>query len=117
MQALFARNTRALLSDGAFVLRTSLFHSKKRAPKPDPPIYSKSRVKRFPMTTKRANKNYYKGNGCRTEGRITNKGRFIMDPEMCTELVVPDLTGFRLKAYISSGTKKNIRDAVVAGVV
>jgi len=90
--------------------RVASYHSKKRAPKPDPPLYSKSRVKRFPMTTKRANKNYYKGNGCRVEGRITSKGRFILDPELCTELVVPDLTNFKLKPYIAHGVKKNIHE-------
>ena len=102
--------SRSVVGDGCSGLRAAFFHSKKRGKKPDPPLYSKSRVKRFPMTTKRANKNYYKGNGCRTEGRHTAKGGYIVDKEMCTELVVPDLTGFKLKPYIASGVKKNIRD-------
>ena len=32
---------------------------------------------------------------------------------MRTELVVPDLTNFKLKAYIATGAKRNLREAVV----
>jgi hypothetical protein len=39
---------------------------------------------------------FYKGNGCRSEGRITSRGRFIVDRSKRTELVVPDLTGFKV---------------------
>jgi len=35
---------------------------------------SKSRTKRLPLTTKRAGKGYYKGNGSRKEGVISSKG-------------------------------------------
>jgi hypothetical protein len=35
---------------------------------------SKSRAKRLPLTTKRAGKGYYKGNGARKEGMVTSKG-------------------------------------------
>ena len=86
------------------------YKSKTRGKKPPEPLYSKSRRKRFPMTTKLANKNYYKGNGCRKEGRITSKGRFILDKAMCNELVVPDLSDFNLKAYVAAGVKKHVRD-------
>ena len=34
------------------------------------------------------------------------KGRFIVDPERRLELVVPDLTGFKLKPYVSVTTPK-----------
>jgi hypothetical protein len=27
---------------------------------------------------------------------------------MCTELVVPDLTGFKLKPYVGPGAKRNV---------
>lgn len=84
---------------------------------------SKSRQKRLPMTTKRAGKGYYKGKGGRKEGRLTSKGidqlwryisfsicliqfifciflpflaRFIVDVEKRTELMVPDLTDFKV---------------------
>jgi hypothetical protein len=96
---------------------------------------SKSRAARLPMNTKRAGKGYYKGNGARKEGRISSTGkiflifsfqriffvilwdlpgRFLKDKTMCTELVVPDLSGFQLKAYVGSGAKRNIRDKVVS---
>jgi hypothetical protein len=35
---------------------------------------SNARKKRLPMTTKRAGKGFYKGNGCRKEGVISSKG-------------------------------------------
>eukprot|EP01039_Chlorochromonas_danica_P007731 gene7731-8542_t len=74
---------------------------------------SNSRAKRLPLTTKRAGKGFYKGNRGRKEGRLTSKGRFIMIPEKCTELVVPDLTGFTLKPYIAVGAKRNLREEIV----
>lgn len=69
---------------------------------------SKSRTKRLPLTTKRVGKGYYKGNGARKEGTINSKGQFFRDKEMCTELVVPDLTNFKLKAYVGVGAKRNL---------
>lgn len=48
----------------------------------------------MPLTTKRAGKGYYKGNGSTKEGRLTSKGRFITDPKRRLELMVPDLVGF-----------------------
>jgi hypothetical protein len=40
---------------------------------------SKSRTKRLPLTTKRAGKGFYKGNGARKEGYITSKGNVIIN--------------------------------------
>ena len=74
---------------------------------------SKSRAKRLPLTTKRAGKGYYKGYGGRKEGFLTSKAKLIRVPEKCTELVVPDLTTFPLKAYIGIGAKRNIVESVV----
>ena len=59
---------------------------------------SKSATKRLPLTTKRAGKGYYKGNGCRSEGRHTSKGKFIMDRSKMLELIVPDLTDFKVNS-------------------
>lgn len=89
------------------------YRSKTRGVKPPEPLYSNARRKRMPMTTKIANKNYYKGNGCRREGLKTSKGRFIRIPEMCTELVVPDLTDFKLKPYVARNIVKNLREPIV----
>ena len=74
---------------------------------------SKARRKRLPLTTKRAGKGYYKGNRTRKEGHITSKGRFILDPKRCTEIVVPDFTNCNLQAYIGPGAKRNIREKSV----
>lgn len=63
---------------------------------------SKSAKKRLNLTTKRAHKGFYKGKGGTKEGRLTSKGRFIVDPLKKLQLVVPDLSGFRLKPYIAS---------------
>lgn len=57
---------------------------------------SKSRTKRLPLTTKRAGKGYKKGNRCRSEGFITSKGVFILQKYKTTELVVPDLSNFKV---------------------
>lgn len=62
---------------------------------------SKSAKKRIPLTTKRAGKGFYKGNGSTKEGRLTSKGKFISDPKRQVELMVPDLEGFNLKPYIA----------------
>mmetsp|Transcript_930 Transcript_930/g.1278 ORF Transcript_930/g.1278 Transcript_930/m.1278 type:complete len:114 (+) Transcript_930:93-434(+) len=67
---------------------------------------SKSATKRVPLTTKRARKGFYKGKGGTKEGRLTSKGRFIFDPLKVLNLIVPDLTGFKLKPYIAATVPK-----------
>jgi large subunit ribosomal protein L41 len=67
---------------------------------------SKSRKKNLPLTTKRAHKGFYKGKGCTTEGRLTSTGRFIVNPLKQLKLVVPDLSGFKLKPYIASSASR-----------
>ena len=62
----------------------------------------------MPLNTKRVGKGYYKGNGCRKEGHINSKGKFIINHEMLTELIVPDLTNFKLKPYVGAGAKRNV---------
>lgn len=74
---------------------------------------SKARTKRLPLTTKRVGKGYYKGNRSRKEGHITSISRFIKDPRLCTELVMPDLTNCKLKAYVGPGAKRHETDVVV----
>mmetsp|Transcript_1519 Transcript_1519/g.1519 ORF Transcript_1519/g.1519 Transcript_1519/m.1519 type:complete len:103 (+) Transcript_1519:90-398(+) len=69
---------------------------------------SKSRAKHLPLNTKRAGKGYKKGYGARTEGIVTSKGNFIPVKSMRTQLVVPDLTGFKLKAYVADSVKKGV---------
>jgi large subunit ribosomal protein L41 len=68
---------------------------------------SKSAKKRLPMTTKRAGKGFYKGNGATKEGKLNTKGKFVVDPRRQLQLVVPDLEGFALKPYIASTASKH----------
>lgn len=67
---------------------------------------SKSMKKNLVLTTKRAGKGFYKGKGCTSEGRLNSKARFIVNPLKRLELVVPDLSGFRLKPYIASSASR-----------
>ncbi len=70
---------------------------------------SKAKTKRIPLSTKKVGGSFYKGNRCRKEGKLTSKGKFILNKEMCTELVVPsDLKTFTLKAYVGVGAKRNV---------
>jgi large subunit ribosomal protein L41 len=61
---------------------------------------SKSAKKRLPLTTKRASKGgFYKGKGGTKEGRLTSTGKFVVNRLKRLELVVPDLTGFKVRTY------------------
>lgn len=50
-----------------------------------------------PLTSKRANRRFYKGKGCRNEGKHGKRGRYIMNPDKLLHLEVPDLTGFKVR--------------------
>ncbi|XP_020656617.3 large ribosomal subunit protein mL41 [Pogona vitticeps] len=52
-------------------------------------------------TSKRGPRTFYKGRGSKPLGYLTSSRKFVLVPEMVPRLVVPDLTGFRLKAYVS----------------
>ena len=58
---------------------------------------SKAAAKRLPLNAKRAGKGYYKGKGGTKEGRLTSKGRYIVDHDKRLELIVPDLEGFKVR--------------------
>ncbi|RDD44511.1 39S ribosomal protein L41, mitochondrial [Trichoplax sp. H2] len=53
------------------------------------------------MTSKRGNKNFYKGRGAKSSGTKTKRGGFVVQPHKIPELMVPDLTDFELKPYVS----------------
>jgi hypothetical protein len=63
---------------------------------------SKSRAKHLPLNTKFAGKGYKKGYGARRQGRNTSKGTFVTILSRRTELVVPDLTNFKVHLYLLS---------------
>lgn len=50
-----------------------------------------------PLTSKRANRRFYKGNGCRNEGVHGKRGRYVVDSDKLLQLEVPDLTGFKVR--------------------
>lgn len=67
----------------------------------------KSAGKRLPLSTKHARKGFYKGKGATKEGTFRGKaGRFVIDEERQVELIIPDLTGFKLKPYIAKTVSK-----------
>jgi Mitochondrial ribosomal protein L27 len=57
---------------------------------------SKAATKRQPLHRKHGNKNFYKGTGARSEGKLNSKAKFIVDKDKLLELVAPDLTDFKV---------------------
>ncbi|KAF9682501.1 hypothetical protein SADUNF_Sadunf05G0115500 [Salix dunnii] len=53
------------------------------------------------LSSKRAPRNYYKGKNCKPTGFHTRKGGYVVVPEKLPNYVVPDLTDFKLKPYVS----------------
>lgn len=47
-------------------------------------------AKRTRMTSKMGNKNYFKGSGTGSMGTLTEKGRFVPDPDKRRHFVVPE---------------------------
>ncbi|KAI9188161.1 hypothetical protein H9P43_002552 [Blastocladiella emersonii ATCC 22665] len=57
---------------------------------------------RKPLTPKGGNKNFYKGTGTGSMGEfIGGRWHFRVNPAKVRQFVVPDLTGFKLKPYVS----------------
>ena len=53
------------------------------------------------FTSKRGNKNFYKGRGGNKYGRLNRRGQFVATS--MPNWFMPDMTGFRLKAYVMPG--------------
>lgn len=53
------------------------------------------------LSSKRAPRDYYKGKNCKPTGFHTRKGGYVVVPEKLPNYVVPDLTHFKLKPYVS----------------
>eukprot|EP00049_Salpingoeca_infusionum_P004964 m.86403 g.86403 ORF g.86403 m.86403 type:complete len:91 (+) comp12805_c0_seq1:113-385(+) len=58
-------------------------------------------ARRGVMTSKRGNKNFYKGRGASPTGYHTRKGGYVQDPFKRVEFVVPNLENCELKPYVS----------------
>ncbi|CAL4905012.1 unnamed protein product [Urochloa decumbens] len=53
------------------------------------------------LSSKRAPRDYYKGKNCKPTGFHTRKGGHVIVDEKLPRFVVPDLTDFKLKPYVS----------------
>lgn len=58
------------------------------------------------MSGKKGNLQYHRGKGVPSEGRVSNKGRFVVDWRKRINLLVPSLEGNMLKAYVDPMTPK-----------
>jgi len=68
---------------------------------------SRAAKKRIPLHAKMAGKGFYKGKGGTKEGTFSGRaGRFVLDRDRMLELIVPDLSNFKLKPYIASTVPK-----------
>ncbi|KAG5612689.1 hypothetical protein H5410_023970 [Solanum commersonii] len=53
------------------------------------------------LTTKKVPRGFYKGKNCKPTGFHTRKGGYVIVQEKLPNYVVPDLTDFKLKPYVS----------------
>ncbi|ONK69826.1 uncharacterized protein A4U43_C05F27140 [Asparagus officinalis] len=53
------------------------------------------------LSSKRAPRDYYKGKNCKSTGFHTRKGGYVLQDEKLPRYIVPDLTDFKLKPYVS----------------
>ncbi|XP_003387557.1 PREDICTED: 39S ribosomal protein L41, mitochondrial-like [Amphimedon queenslandica] len=58
-------------------------------------------ARRRVLTSKDGKKSFYKGRGCKPTGFHTRNGQFRVVKSMIPEIVVPDLSEFDLKPYVS----------------
>ena len=63
-----------------------------------------SKAKRGPISSKKGNRFFYKGRGVGSRGVFLPKGVFQIQPWRIYNFIVPDLTEFKLKPYVSSRT-------------
>lgn len=59
------------------------------------------------LTAKRGPRNYYKGKNCKPTGFHTRKGGYVLVQEKLPNFVVPELTGFQLKPYVSQCARQS----------
>ncbi|KAG2331646.1 hypothetical protein Bca52824_002826 [Brassica carinata] len=53
------------------------------------------------LSPKRAPRDFYKGKNCKSTGFHDKKGGYVVQPDKLPNYVIPDLTGFKLKPYVS----------------
>ncbi|NP_001086478.1 39S ribosomal protein L41-A, mitochondrial isoform X1 [Xenopus laevis] len=65
-------------------------------------------------TSKQGPNSYNKGRGAKKIGYLTASGKFVKVREMVPVFVVPDLTGFKLKPYVSYKAPPGTEDPMTA---
>ncbi|KAM0891915.1 hypothetical protein ACQ4PT_026085 [Festuca glaucescens] len=60
------------------------------------------------LSSKRAPRDYYKGKNCKPTGFHTRKGGYVMVDAKLPRFVVPDLTDFKLKPYVSQCARDDL---------
>ncbi|CAL8999539.1 unnamed protein product [Prunus brigantina] len=68
------------------------------------------------LSSKRAPRDYYKGKNCKPIGFHTRKAKYVVQQEKLPNYVVPDLTDFKLKPYVSQcprDVKTNLRQLLL----
>merc|ERR1711991_964204 len=68
--------------------------------------YGSNRKHKGSLSSKEQPRGWYKGSGSRKLGRHTRKGKFILEPWLVPEVIVPDLSGTELRPYVSKKTPK-----------
>ncbi|OMJ17691.1 54S ribosomal protein L27, mitochondrial [Smittium culicis] len=58
------------------------------------------------VLTSKQGRNFYKGNKTGSTGRHTKHGSYVIEWNKVRTYPVPDLTDFKLKAYVSHRTEK-----------
>ncbi|KAM9446834.1 large ribosomal subunit protein mL41 [Clarias gariepinus] len=66
------------------------------------------------FTSKRGPRTFYKSRGAMPAGVLTSSRKFIPIREMTPEFVVPNLEGFKLKAYVSYRSPPGTEQPVTA---
>ncbi|PKA58871.1 hypothetical protein AXF42_Ash000964 [Apostasia shenzhenica] len=62
------------------------------------------------LSSKRGPRDYYKGKNCKPTGFHTRKGGYVVQDEKLPRYVVPDLTDFKLKPYVSQCARDSATD-------
>lgn len=73
-------------------------------------------ARRVRLTSKNGNNQYYKGSRGGSTGTLTPYGKFIPDRSKIRDWVIPDLTGFELRAYVARTTWPVPKEDVVKDV-
>ncbi|XP_075041526.1 large ribosomal subunit protein mL41 [Mixophyes fleayi] len=66
------------------------------------------------ITSKMGPKSFNRGRGAKRVGYLTSNKKFVKVKEMVPEFLVPDLTGFKLKPYVSYRAPQGAEEEMTA---